>query len=344
MSNLEKLIADLNKKSANSVLYGEQDFSDIPRIPIGNMNIQYLFRGGMPENIMYELYGNPSCGKSALAYTMLGFWQKKPENKDRKAVIFDYESSHTDRWATTLGVDMSKVIVWRPMNNESAEELFDIINQFADTGEIGFMILDSIGSLVPKARKNKDSFEDKIMGGIAAPLTEFVNDFNWRRCRYKITFIAINQIREDFNDSYSKGSSPGGKAFKHHCGIRLVLSAGDYFDYKGSSCSRYSDAAGHHIIIVVEKNKETINDRKRATLTFRYLSGIDNFEDNINFAVLHGFIKGSGAWYELVDYITGEVLPKKLNGMKQVCEYYRNNEEQYNALVEKMIEYVKGEN
>lgn len=341
MSNLEKLIAELNKKGQKTVRFGEADYSDIPRIVIPNMNLEYIFRGGFPENIMYEFYGAPSSGKSMLAYTLLGYWQKKPENKDRKAVIFNYEGSHNDRWATLLGVDMNNVIVWTPMNNESAEEMFDIINKFADTGEIGFMILDSVGSLVPKARKEKDSFEDKIMGGIAAPLTEFVNVFNAKRCRHNITFVAINQLREDFKDSYSKGSSPGGKAFKHHCGVRLNLSACDYFDYKGSSCSRYSDAAGHHIVIVVEKNKETTNDRKRASITFRYLSGIDNFEDNIEFAILHGFIKGSGAWYEITDFETGEVLPKKLNGMKQVSEYYKSNPDKYDKLIEVMEDYIK---
>ena len=341
MNSLEKLISDLNKKSNNSVRFGEPDFTDIPRIPMNNVNLEYLFRGGMPENIMYELYGNPSCGKSLLAYTMLAEWQKKPENKDRKAIVFDYETSHSDKWATKLGVDMNKVLIWKPMNNESAEELFDIIIQFADTGEIGFMILDSIGSLVPKSRKNKDSFEEKIMGGVAAPLTDFVNEFNSRRTRYGITFIAINQIREDFDNSYSKGKSPGGKAFKHHCGIRLVLSACEYFDYKGNTCSQYSDAAGHHILIVVEKNKVTANDRKRTTITFRYTTGIDNFKDNIDFAILHGFIKGSGAWYEITDYTTGEVLPKKLNGVKQVVDFYTENTEQYEALVRVMEEKIK---
>lgn len=340
MSNLEKLIAEINKKNNNSIRFGSPDLTDIPRIPVENINLMYLFRGGLPENIMYEFYGNPSCGKTLMAYTVLAAWQKKPENADRKAMIFDYEGSHTDRWATKLGVDMNKVIVWKPMNNESAEELFDVILKFADTGEIGFMILDSVGSLVPKARKNKDSFEDKIMGGIASSLTDFVNEFNSRRCLHKITFIAINQMREDFDNSYSKGKSPGGKAFKHHCGIRLNFSACEYFDYKGDSCSQYSDAAGHHILIVVEKNKETINDRKRATVTFRYQTGIDNFQDNIDFAVLHGYIKGSGAWYELVDYSTGEVIPKKVNGMKQVYNYYRENEDQYKSMLDKMIESV----
>lgn len=341
MSNLEKLIADISKKYPKSIRTGEPDYSDIPRIVIPNMNLEYLFRGGFPENIMYEFYGDPSSGKSMLAYTLLGYWQKKPENKNRKAVIFDYETSHTDRWATTLGVDMNNVIVWQPMNNESAEELFDVILQFADTGEVGFMMLDSVGSLVPKARKTKDSFEDKIMGGIAAPLTDFVNEFNSRRSKFGITFVAINQKREDFKDQYSKGNSPGGKAFKHHCGIRLNFSSTDYFDYKGSSCSRYSDAAGHHVLMVVEKNKETTNDRKRALVTFRYLTGIDNFDDNIEFAILHGFIKGSGAWFEITDYETGELLPKKLNGKKQVIDYYKNNPDKYDKLIEVMEKYVK---
>lgn len=344
MTNLEKLIADLNKKSNNSVRFGNEDFSDIPRIPVDNMNLMYLFRGGFPEDVMYEFYGNPSGGKTLLAYTLLANWQKEEKNKDRKAVLFDYEGSHTDRWATILGVDMSKVIVWRPMSNESAEELFNIIIKFADTGEVGFMILDSIGALVPNSRKSKESFEEKTMGGVSAPLTDFVNEFNSRRIRLGITFIAINQMREDFDNNYSKGKSPGGKAFKHHCGVRLNLSACDYFDYKGDSCSQYSNAAGHHILIVVEKNKETINDRKRTTITFRYQTGIDNFKDNLEYAVLNKYISGSGAWYTITDYTTGEVLPKKLNGMKQVAEYYENNKEQYDALLNRMIKDMEEDN
>lgn len=347
MSSLDKLIADLNKKSPGSVVIGGSDYSDIPKIPMGNIQLDYLFRGGFPEGVMYEFYGPPSSGKTAVAYKLLSEWQKLPHNKDRKAVIFDYETSHTDRWATTLGVELIKelknVIIWKPMNGESAEDMFDIICDFADTGEIGFMMLDSIGALVPKARKDKDSFDEKTMGGVAAPLTDFINDFNWRRNRYNITFAAINQLREDFKDTYSKGNSPGGKAFKHHCGIRIFFSAGEYFDYKGDNCSRYSDAAGHRITLAVEKNKETINDRKKASVTFRYLSGIDDFQDNIEFAVLHGFIKGSGAWYELIDYTTGEILPKKVNGMKNVFEHYRNNPDQYTAMVEKMREFVTNE-
>jgi len=343
MSSLEKLIAELNKKNSNSVKFGDSTFSDVPRIPVDNLNLTYLFRGGFPENIVYEFYGNPSCGKSLMAYSVLAAWQRQPENKGRTAVIFDYEGSHTDSWATKLGVSMKNVVVWRPMNNESAEELFDVILKFADTGEVGFMILDSVGSLVSKSRKDKDSFEEKTMGGVAAALTDFVNEFNSRRCIYGITFIAINQMREDFDNSYSKGKSPGGKAFKHHCGIRLLFSACEYFDYKGDSCSQYSDAAGHHIAIIVEKNKVTPNDRKRTTVTFRYLTGLDNFQDNIEFAILHGFIKGSGAWYEITDYSTGEVLPKKLNGMKQVFNYYKENPEQYKSLVEAISRKVAEE-
>lgn len=342
MSNLEKLIADLNKKSKDSVRFGQEDLSDVPRIPMENARLEYLFRGGFPEGSMYELYGQPSGGKTVLGYTILKNWQKLLHNRDRKAVLFDYECSHTDRWATTLGVDMKNVIVWRPMSGESAEELFNIIRDFAKTGEVGFMMLDSVGSLVPKNRKDKD-FEEKTMGGVAAPLTDFVNSFNPLMSRYNITFVAINQLREDFNDTYSKGKSPGGKAFKHHCDIRLNLSAGEYFDHKGDSCSRYSDASGHHITIVVEKNKKTPNDRKKTTVTFNYLSGIDDFKDNIEFAVIYGLIRGSGAWYEIVDFETGELLGKKLNGMKQVFEYYRTNPEKYAALVKKLNEFVRGE-
>ena len=345
MGNLEKLIADLNKESEGSVRMGVPAIPlNVKRFDVEDLNLIHLFRGGMPEAVLYELYGNPSGGKTVLSYFMLSCWQRMKENKDRKAVIFDYEFSHDDSWAATLGVDMSNVIVWQPRNEESAEDLFDIILKFADTGDIGFIILDSVGSLVPKARKDKKSFEEKIMAGVSAPLTEFVNEFNSRRGKYGITMVAINQMRENMDDQYSKGRSPGGKAFKHHCGIRFVLSDVEYFNYKGESCSKYSDPAGFHILIVVEKNKVTINDRKRATLTFRYTSGIDTFQDNIEYACLHGYIKGSGSWYEIVDYETGEVLPKRLQGMKNVYEYYKENPDKYESLVKYIkIKITEGE-
>ena len=341
---LEKLIADINKNGLESVRMGVGTAPlNIRRFDVENLYLAYLFRGGMPDSVMYELYGNPSCGKSVLAYFMLACWQKMPENKDRYAAIFDNESTHDDGWAATLGVDMSRVILWQPKNNESAEELFDIIIKFADTGDIGFMILDSIGSLVPKARKDKKSFEEKTMGGVAAALTDFVNDFNSRRASKHITFVAINQMREDFDNQYSKGRSPGGKAFKHHCGIRLVLSDGDYFNIKGEGCSKYADPAGFHIIIVVEKNKVTVNDRKRTTLTFRFVSGIDCLQDNVDFAVAHGYIGGAGAWYEVTDYETGEVLPKKINGLKNLYSYFQENPSKLEAMVKHIMNELKEE-
>lgn len=342
MVSLEKLVADLNKKSPNSARVGDCDYTDIPRIPAANARIEWLFRGGFPENRTIELFGPESAGKTLIMYRILREWQKLPHNKDRKAAIFDYECSHDDRWATLQGVDMKRVIVWTPQNNESAEELFDIMKQFADTKEVGFIVLDSIGSLVPSQRRDKDSFEDKIMGGISAPLTEFINDFNWRLSAYKITFVAINQMRDDMNSSYATlGKTPGGRAMKHGCSLRLHVSAGDYFDYNGKSCSQNSDAAGHHINLIVKKNKFSANDRKRTSITFRYLTGIDDFTDNIEFAVMCGLIRGSGAWYELTDFETGELLPKKLNGLKQVSEYYHENENQYKLLLEKLSEIIR---
>ena len=344
MASLTQIIAEISKKNPNSIRMGTVTAPmNIRRFDINNLYLAYLFRGGMPDSVLYELYGNPSCGKSVLAYTMLACWQKMPENKERVAAIFDNECTHDDIWAATLGVDMSRVLLWQPKNNECAEELFDIIINTADTGEVGFMILDSIGSLVPKARKDKKSFEEKTMGGISAALTDFVNDFNSRRSKHHITFVAINQMRDDLDNQYSKGHSPGGKAFKHHCSIRLLLSDADYFNFKGEGCSKYADPAGFHIVVIVEKNKATLNDRKRTTLTFRFVSGIDCLQDNVDFAVAHGYIGGAGAWYEVTDYETGEVLPKKINGLNNLYKYFRENPSKLDAMVKHIMNDIKEE-
>lgn len=343
MYKYEELIAKYNKKMPGTLRVGNQDYTDIPRIPFGNANFEWLLRGGIPQNRFVELFGPEGSGKTLLMYRFLREWQKIPENKKRMAMIFDYECSHDDRWATIQGVDMSRVVVWRPQNNESAEETFDIIKEFADTKEFGFMALDSVGALVPKNRKDKGSYEDKTMGGLSAPLTDFINDFNWRLSSYKITFIFINQLRDDFGNQYSVGKSPGGRALRHAGSIKLFISACEYFDEKGNSCSQYANPAGHHIQVVVTKNKISPGDRKRKTITFKYLTGIADMVDNIEFGILSGLIKGSGAWYELADYETGEVLPKKLNGKRQVEQYFIDNPEKYNAYVEKILEIARGD-
>lgn len=61
------------------------------------------------------------------------------------------------------------------------------------------------------------------MGGIAASLTRFSKECVSILKRYKCTVIGINQLRDDMNNPYNLYSTPGGKAWKFLCSVRLFL-------------------------------------------------------------------------------------------------------------------------
>ena len=132
------------------------------------------------------------------------------------------------------------------------------------------------------------------MGGIAKALTRFANTAIGLLRKYKATLIAINQVRENIGGYGDPLTTPGGRAWKHACSMRLMFKRGDFFDDEGNTLTKAAESpAGHIIQVCVLKTKVCKWDRKLGYMHLDYDRGVDVLQDTLDVALHFNFIDNS---------------------------------------------------
>lgn len=334
MSKIDVLMKDITKKyGVNTAGYGLAQ-EEYDKIPFSSPRLNYMTFGGLATGRIYEFYGPEGSGKTTTAMDIIKNAQIKfakeyeercsedgvtlePDNtyKDRdgntiveKQVFFLDEEGTFDRvWASKFGVDVEKIAFFRPQG-ESAEEVLDVMRQFIETGEIGLAVLDSVATLV-SGQVYDESFDKKAYGGIAQTLTRFVNVIKGPLLRYNCTLIMINQVRQDLNSMFGGQITPGGQAFKHACSARFCFRKGKFIDKDGNELNNAAEnPAGNIVHMVIAKSKIFEATRRVGYYTINYVHGPDVVNDYVEVGKQIGVINQRGAFFDIIDTLTGEVL------------------------------------
>lgn len=352
MSRLENLITQINKDYKEEIAFNGQDASLIKYelVPFSSPRLNYMMYGGLPMGRMIEFAGAEKSGKTTTALDMVKQCQikfereykealensKKSKTKNvsevvkRKVCFVDAENTFDVEWAKTLGVDVDELILVKPQE-QYAEQIFEIMKAVIETGEIGLIVLDSVAQLVSKQAAESD-IEQKTYGGIAMPLTKFCNIVVPLLGKYNCMCIMINQVREDLNNPYNQYITPGGRGFKHNCSVRLMFKQGDFFDTQGKKLTRgCENPAGNLVQIHIEKSKVCRSDRRIGFYSLNYLKGVDYINDTIDVLLQTGSIIQRGAYFDIIDMETGELL-EKYQGRASLVEALRKNEELFEHL------------
>lgn len=330
---LEEIMKNVNKKFKEEIItQGLGEFS-YKRIPFTSPRMNYCSFGGIPIGKLTEFYGEEHGGKTSTALDIVANYQQSDDNRD--VLYIDAENTLDVDWATKLGVDVDKLYILQP-KSQSAEEIFQIICDAVDTGEVGLWVLDSIGALLSSQELEK-TMEDKTYGGIAKSLTLFGKKIEMLMQRHKCTGIGINQMREDLNSTWGGQTTPGGKAWKHFCSVRMQFSRGKFIDEKGNELTRSAESpAGNIVMMSMTKNKTAPPTRRTGFYTLNYETGIDYMKDLIDVAIKYDIVRKSGAWFDIVNIETGEIIEGKIHGQAAVYEYLKDNPEQL-QLVEQLV-------
>jgi recombination protein RecA len=341
MSDLSSVLKDIGKKyGANVVKVGVDDLAIDGVLSLGSPTFDYCVYGGIPEGRIIELSGSEGSGKTTTAFMIAGSYQKEeikrnPKNP-RSIILLDNEGTADPIWAKKLGYNMDEdakvpTIIIRP-EGQNAEQIFDMALDMLKTGEVGLMIFDSIATLVPQQIAD-ESMEKKQMGGISVALTRFANTAIGLLRKYKATLVAINQVRENLSGYGDFLLTPGGRAWKHACSLRLMFKRGEFFDDEGNKLTKSAESpAGHIIEVAVLKTKVCKWDRKVGYMHLNYVNGVDYLEDTIDVATHFGFIDNSvQGSYNIVDPESGEVLTK-IRGRKNVKPYFLEHKDVWNKL------------
>ena len=352
--SLAEVMKKISKKYGDNVVrVGAQDLTVDGVLSLGSPSLDFCIYGGIPEGRIVEFSGPEGSGKTTNAFLAAASYQRaevkrNPENP-RSIVFLDNEGTLDREWAAKMGYDISEdatvpTILIRP-EAQSAEEIFDMALDMLKTGEVGLLIFDSIATLVPMQIAD-ESMEKQQMGGIAKALTRFANTAIGLLRKYKATLIAINQVRENIGGYGPALSTPGGRAWKHACSMRLMFKRGAFFDEDGNELTTSAESpAGHIIDMAVLKTKTCRWDRKLGHAHLNYTRGVDIVQDTIDVALHLGFIDNSAqGMYKLIDPETGALMIDadgneiKIRGKKNVATYFREHTDQWRKLYDMVYE------
>lgn len=285
----------VNKQYGSDIVQLGAEEKELDLIPFTSLRLNYMSYGGCPRGRFIECYGEESSGKSTLCLDLMANFQKKwPEEY---ILYCDVEGTYDVKWASNMNVDSANVVILNCVG-QYAEEIFDQLLEAMETGAFGLIILDSIGAMYSKQASEK-SIEEKTYGGIALPMTTFVNRATPIVKRNNIAFIGINQVRQNIGNIYNPISTPGGNAWKFACSQRYMCRKGKFLDEKGNEVSNSTeDPKGHLIEVKLIKSKTCPSDRRISKCSLFYKSGIRQDLDLLDLALKFGVIHKGGAWFD----------------------------------------------
>ena len=187
------------------------------------------------------------------------------------------------------------------------------------------------------------------MGGVASSLTRFANTIVGVLRKYKATLIGINQVRENMSGYGDFLVTPGGRAWKHQCSVRLMFKRGEFFDEEGNKLTKNAGSpAGNLIEVAVLKTKVCKWDRKLGYMHLNYDRGVDILEDTLDVATHFGFIDNSiQGSYIILDPDTGEVMKDvngkgiKIRGRKNLRPFFDANPDIWKKLYTKVYDKLR---
>lgn len=378
--SLEDIIKKVNKKFKKEVaVRGIKDVK-IERIPFSSPRLNWQTYGGIPRNRLIEFAGAEGSGKTTTAldiiYNAQKVFEKEWEDEiiqlridldsklnktdkttktqrlnlleargPRQIAYFDIEGTLEVEWAAKFKVDVDNLVLFR-LQEQTAEEILDIVLEVIRDGDVGLIVIDSIAVLVPQMVFD-ESLEQKSYGGNSAVITQFVNRAVPLCGSKECTCILINQVREDLANQYVQYKTPGGKALKHQSSLRIMFKADAPVNELGVEQKKsYANPQGNIILTHILKTKVCKPDRRISYYTINYDNGVDIGADLFEIGLYLGFIQGVG-WYTFVNKSTGEYYTDsegnllKIQGKENVLEYFRDNPEFRDLLLNAVNEEIK---
>lgn len=358
---LNELMKEINKSYGEEILSIGADLPEISRIPFSSPRANFMTYGGLPRGRIIEFAGAEGSGKSTTAIdvcanAMIIFQQEWNDevqslqsneklNKTqvakldllktrgpKKILYADLENTLDAEWCEKIGLDINDIYFYKAQG-QSAEEIFEDLIRLIETEEVGLVVIDSLGVMLSSQAYEK-SIEQKTYGGISMALTIFSKKANAVCRKYDCTIIGINQIRDNLNSPYGGISTPGGKAWKHNCTVRVMFQKGDFVDSDGDKINRSSESpSGNKVMMDIQKTKAFKPDRRLGYYTLMYDYGIDSVSDLVDMCVIEGVIQKGGSWFTFLNPETGEIITDedgsvlKVQGRANVLKLINENDD-----------------
>ena len=228
-----------------------------------------ILGGGIALGKISEIAGSWSVGKSTIAYQIIGAAQKQ----NVPCLLIDAERAFTKDYGTALGVDNSKLDIFRA---KTAEEYLDHVIEWCEVKKNhgGLVILDAIGSLLPREEQEKTSesrsigLQARILGSFSRKIVPILDDNDIALLALNHTFVPLGQMSI---------ASSGGMKWAYVRSVWLILS-GAY----GKPIKRSVDGLKTLIPMMLEVKKSKILPTMGTKIYLDMVQGAGFVGDTVN--------------------------------------------------------------
>ncbi|KAL7463398.1 hypothetical protein ACHAXS_003773 [Conticribra weissflogii] len=262
------------------VKLGEADRMVVDSISSGSLTLDMALGGGYPKGRIIEIYGPESSGKTTLALHALASIQSTHSGI---AAFVDAEHALDPHYASSLGVDVSSLLVSQP---DSGEMALDIVDQLVRSGAVDLIVVDSVAALVPRAELEGD-MSDMQVGLQARLMSKALRKITSSLSLSQCTVIFLNQLRSKVGVIYgSPEVTSGGNALKFYASVRLDTRRREILP----------ENRGIRARVKVVKNKVSA-PFKEVELDILFGEGIDRMGCMLDAALDLGVVARKGSWY-----------------------------------------------
>lgn len=285
---VETAVGDVHKAHGPAALmrFGEESYAPVAAIPSGSLLLdRALGIGGYPRGRIVEIFGPESSGKTTLTLHAIA----EAQARGGVAAFIDAEHAFDLRYARSIGVDPTRLLVSQPDNGEQALEIADIL---AKSQAVDLIVVDSVAALVPRAEIEGD-MGDSHMGLHARLMSQALRKLNGAVAKGNTALVFINQLRLKIGVVFGNPeTTTGGNALKFYASVRL--------DVRRIGKTTAGDTVvGNRTRVRVVKNK-CAPPFGEAEFDIRWGAGIDKPGDLVDAALLAGVLEKSGS-YLLLD-------------------------------------------
>lgn len=303
-----------------------------PHLSTGSMVIDYLIGGapnslgvrpcpGFPRGKIVNLYGMESSGKTTLALSAAA-----ETIRSGGAVIYvDWEHEVTPMLLKELRVPTEGFRLYQP---DTFEEGIAIIVG-AVQSEVDLIVMDSVGSAVPKSLIQSDISEygeSGRVGKTAQAWGNFLKKIKGPLRKSGSCLLGISQLRSNINTTGYGGpthTAEGGNAWRFYPALRIMLRrSGTLKDnvYDPTTHKTDKQSVGMKVKIKLDKCKVSGSAKQEMEFYIRNGYGIDNFYTALEVLTAHKDVQKKGSWYSFMPSSGNEVKGQGQEGFRKSIE------------------------
>lgn len=243
--------------------------TSLKSIPTPFEGLNDVLGGGITKGRITEIAGSWSVGKSTIAYQIIAGAQKQ----DVPCLLIDAERAFTKDYALLLGIDNSRLDIFRA---KTAEEYLDHVIEWCEIkkNQGGLVIIDAIGSLLPREEQEKTSesrsigLQARILGSFSRKIVPILDDNEIALLALNHTFVPLGQMSI---------ASSGGMKWAYVRSAWLIMS-GAY----GKPIKRSSDGLKTLIPMSLEVRKNKIKSNMGTKVMLDLVQGAGFVGDTVN--------------------------------------------------------------